>query len=101
MRFALRLADRPWTVAWFEWLSILLVGYDCIVFRGGIWFAVTYALIMLWIIVAISRQRSRAARWFLSALVGIHYAIILLLAATGKAEMAEFSEGWEAIDWAA
>ena len=99
MRFALGSDDRPWAVAWYEWLSILFLAYDCIVSQGPPWFAVTYAIVMLRIIVAISRQRSRAARWLLSALVGIQYAAILVLTATGRAEMAEFSE-LEAIDWA-
>ena len=101
MRLIFEPADRPPTVAWFEWLSILLLIYDCID-TDLPWLAViAYALLMLWIIVAISRRRSRAARWFLTVISAIAYVAILFQLTTGDAEVREAMLGGGDIEWAA
>ena len=105
MRLIFEPADRPLTVAWFEWLSILILIYDCIDNRTVNevpWFAViAYALVMLWIIVAISRRRSRAARWFLTVISAVAYVAFLFQLTTGDAEVREAMLGGGDIEWAA
>ena len=105
MRLIFEPADRPPTVAWFEWLSISLLIYDCIYDRivsEVPWLAIiAYALLMLWIIVAISRRSSRVARWFLTALDAIAYVAFLFQLATGDAEVRKAMLGGGDTKWAA
>lgn len=105
MRLILEPADRPPTVTGFEWLSISLLIYDCTydrVVREVPWFAIiTYALLMLWIIVAISRGKSRVARWLLTVLEAIAYAAFFFQLATGEAKVREAMLGAGDTEWAA
>lgn len=104
MRLNFEPADRPLNVALFEWLSILVLIFDCKDNRtvnGMPWFAViAYALVMLWIILAISRQRSRAARWVLTVLDAIVYVAFLFQLTTGDTNVREAMWGGGLIEWA-
>ena len=101
MRLIFEPAGRPLTVAWFEWLSILLLIYDCID-TDLPWLAViAYALLMLWVILAISRRRSRAARWFLTVIDALAYVAFLFQLTTGDTEVREAMWSGRAIEWAA
>ena len=100
MRLFLNPADRPPTVAWFEWLSIFIVAYNCLV-SDVPWLAVlAFALLMLWIIVAISRQRSNAARWLLTVINAIFYATLPFRLLPGDLQLS-FATLGETIEWAA
>ena len=104
MRLILEPADRPLNVALFEWLGIFILISDCIDNRTVNevpWFAViAYALVMLWIIVAISRRRSRAARWILTVVSAIAYVAFLFQLTTGDTEVREAMWGGGLIEWA-
>ena len=99
MRLFLDPADRPPTVAWFEWLSILILAYNCLV-SDVPWLAVlAFALLMLWNIVAISRQRSRAAHWLLTVINAIFYATLPFRLSPGDLQLS-FATLGETIEWA-
>ena len=104
MRLILEPADRPLNVALFEWLSILVLIFDCTENRTvneAPWFAViAYALVMLWIIVAVSRRRSRAARWTLTVLDAIVWVAFLFQLTTGDTDVREAMWGGGLIEWA-
>ena len=98
MRFILEPADRPPTVAWFEWLSILILTYDCVT-SDVHWLAVlAYALFMLWIILAVSRLISRGDRWLLTVLNAVLFLAFLLLPGEVQWGLATVAD---AIEWIA
>ena len=99
MPLILEPADRPRAVSWFEWLSISIIVYECAVSEAP-WLAVlANALLTLWIIVAVSRQRSRVARWFLTVLNAIFYAVFLFRLTTDELGLEMATVGGPS-DWA-
>lgn len=71
---------RPPTVVWLEGLSILLLIAEVITSVEGEsrdWLWIVVAPLLLWIILSITRGRSKVARWIYTALTG--YSLLALL----------------------
>jgi hypothetical protein len=72
--FTLQPSDRPRTIAWFEWLSILSLAAE-VAYIDEHWALVLPAgLLFLWIIFSISRGRSRVARLIWTGLTLLSFA---------------------------
>ena len=91
MSFSLKPADRPQTVTWFEWLSILVVIAGLNFGEWLRWDALIWVPLSLWIILSISRRGSSIARWIFTALYAIGFLVGAYGLATNIIALADFT----------
>ena len=87
-------AERPWTVSVFETLSIVLVGASLIISEGFSIGDLFWTGLYCWLILSISRKRSKIARAIFTALTAVGFIILVTATLTSsRAELAEI-ETW-------
>jgi hypothetical protein len=80
--------NRPWTVEWFEILSILVVGFD-VAFVHLSWFDLLWDPLILWAVLSVTRRQSNVARWTFSGFYLAGFLIMLSLGVFGTLRLTD------------
>ena len=88
-----RQAERPHSVAAFETLSVAYLAFELVFVPGFTWHDLVWVPLALWIVLSVTRRKSRVARWIFTALCGSGFAIMVYIFVAGLAELSQ-------VDWA-
>jgi uncharacterized membrane protein len=85
------MSDRPRTVFAFETVSILTIAADLVLASGFSWVDLVWTPLMLWLILSITRRRSRNGRWLFSALYALGLVLLAFFINQGVIQLGSFT----------
>lgn len=88
MREYVNPSGRPVVVAWLEWIGLGVLAAAFLVDRADAFSAVIH-IVQLWILISVTRGRSRVAQWVLTVSLGLGFALGAWGLAAGAIEFAD------------